>query len=61
MTDAELVHAIRKIVNARVRLKGTDKVSAEARDLGRYDQIVGLLRRQVSPGDTPTLPTEKDA
>lgn len=46
MTDAELLSAIRKIVSARVRLKGTDKLSAEARDLARYDQIVGLVRRQ---------------
>lgn len=45
MTDAELVVAIRKIVLARVRLKGQDRHSAEVRDLAKYDQIVGLLRR----------------
>jgi hypothetical protein len=42
MTDAELIEAIRKIIRARVR---RDRLSAEARDLTRYDQIVGLVER----------------
>lgn len=45
MTDHDLVVAIRKIIVERVRLKGSDKQSAEARDLARYDRIVGLVKR----------------
>lgn len=53
MTDSELVAALRKIVTERIRLKGQDKLSAEARDLARYDRIVGLLKRH----DTPQVPS----
>lgn len=46
MTDAELVAAIRKILRTRPRLKtGSDQLSAEARDLARFDQIAGLMQR----------------
>ena len=55
MTDAELIEAIRKIVHARVRLRGKDNRSAEARDLARYDQIVGLIERHPpTPGTVGT-------
>lgn len=45
MTDAELIDAIRKIIRARKR----DTLTAEARDLTRYDQIVGLVERHQPP------------
>ena len=53
MSDAELIAAIRKIIHARVRLKGADAKSAEARDLARYDQIVGLIDRHKPTAEKP--------
>lgn len=53
MTAAAIVAAIEKIIHARTRLKGQDKHSTEARDLFRYDQIVGLLRRAGPPEPEP--------
>jgi hypothetical protein len=47
MSDAELVAAIYKIIRKRPRLTGIDRPSAEAADLARYDQIVGLMRRHL--------------
>lgn len=49
LTDSEVVAAIRKIITARSRVKGTDKLSIEARDLARYDLIVGLMNRHAEP------------
>jgi hypothetical protein len=49
MTDADVVAAIAKIINARARLRDR---SAEARDLARYDQIVGLISRHVGANGT---------
>lgn len=54
LTDSEVVAAIRKIITARSRLKGTDKGSIEARDLARYDLIVGLINRHADRAPDPT-------
>jgi hypothetical protein len=50
MTDAELIAAIAKILHSRPRLKTADRASAEARDLARFDQIVGLINRHLEGG-----------
>ncbi len=54
LTDSEVVKAIQKIITARTRQKGgDDKASIEARDLARYDLIVGLMKRHTASGDEP--------
>ena len=47
MTDAELIAAIRKIVGSKPRRTSREAQSVEARDLARYDLIVGLVLRHV--------------
>ena len=58
LTDREVVAAIRKIIAARSRpAAGAESTSgADARDLARYDLIVGLLRRHTA-GAEPVADT----
>ncbi len=50
MTDADLIAAIRKIVQARVR--NGDRADMA---LAKYDQIVGLLQRNPPEGKRETV------
>jgi hypothetical protein len=52
MTDSEAIAAIAKIVRSRPRLAKQDLASVEARDLSRYDQIVGLITRHLGANGT---------
>jgi hypothetical protein len=60
MTDSDVVVAIAKIIRTRPRLAGRDRSSVEARDLARYDQIVGLVSRHVGTNGSDDDAAEAD-